>query len=117
MLSKKITHKRLRPKPDGKNKKKTTDEDKQYLEWLQSQSYSCFVCGTYDGIEYHHIKEHSSDKKNHKRLISLCVNHHRLSMHMSPHSAPRRWRDTYSMEMQEVRADEIYNEYTLQNID
>ena len=45
----KINHNRLRPKPSMKNKKKITQDDKDYLEWLQNQNYVCFVCGKLNG--------------------------------------------------------------------
>ena len=112
MLTKKIKTRRLRPKPSTKNKKSITDEDKKYLEWLQEQAYPCFVCGGYNGIEWHHVKEFSSDKKNHKRLIPLCgVEHHRLGQVLSPHGTPKKWREIYSMEVQNECADSIYNDY------
>ena len=107
---------RIKPKYNGKNKKKTTDEDKEYLEWLQHQNYKCFVCGKQNGIEFHHIKEYSTDKKNHKRLIPLCgVEHHRLG-ELSPHGNPKRWRETFSIELQNNFADEIYQYYKTQEI-
>jgi len=106
-----IKHNRIKPKYNGKNKKKITDEDKDYLEWLQHQNYKCFVCGKQNGIEWHHVKLHSTDKKNHKRLIPLCGNeHHRLG-ELSPHGNPKKWRETFSMELQNEFADEIYQEY------
>jgi len=107
----KINHNRLRPKPSMKNKKKITQDDKDYLEWLQNQNYVCFVCGKQNGIEWHHVKEYSTDKKNHKRLIPLCgIDHHRLG-DLSPHGNPKRWRETFDMVLQNDFADEIYDEY------
>jgi hypothetical protein len=102
---------RLRDKPTSKNKKSISNEDKEYLEWLQTQSYCCFVCGERNGIEWHHVKLNSSDKKNHKRLIPLCgVEHHRLG-NISPHGNPKRWREHFSMRLQENYADNIYETY------
>ena len=85
--------------------------DKKYLEWLQEQSHTCFVCGQQNGIEWHHVKRDSTDRKNHKRLIPLCgVEHHRIG-ELSPHGNPRLWRQTYSMEEQNSFADYIYKQY------
>jgi len=111
LLNKKIKHNRLRPKTSMKNKKTITKDDKAYLQWLQTQSYSCFVCGAYQSIEYHHIKEHSIDKKNHKRLIPLCVMHHRLNNELSAHGTPKKFKKIYPMEVQEKYADSIYRRY------
>jgi len=58
------------------------------------------------------LKLNSSDKKNHKRLIPLCgVEHHRLGQTLSAHGTPKKWRETFSMEMQNEFADKIYKEY------
>lgn len=111
----KIKSNRIKPKYNGKNKKKITTEDKKYLEWLQSQSYKCFVCGKTnpnDPIEWHHVKLHSTDKKNHKRLIPLCWMHHRLSSELSAHGTPKKFRELYPIVIQNNKADEIYAEYT-----
>jgi len=111
MLSKKVTHKRLRDKPSSKNKKTITAEDKEYLEYLQTTDYCCMVCGTANGVEFHHVKEHSVDKKNHKRLIPLCYMHHRLDTDVSAHNAPKRFKELYPMVEQFKLADKIYAEY------
>ena len=92
---------------------KLTKDDKEYLEWVQNQSYTCFVCGCQNGIEWHHVKRDSTDKKNHKRLIPLCgAEHHRLG-DLSPHGNPKKWRDTYTMDEQNDFADHIYKQYVL----
>ncbi len=107
-----VTAARIKPKFDGSNQKEISAEDKNYLEWLQMQVYPCFVCGGFNGIEWHHVKEVSSDTKNHKRLIALCgVEHHRLGQTLSAHGTPKKWRDTYSMEEQNEAADKIYADY------
>lgn len=113
MLSKKQQTKsnRLRPKPSMKNKPKITDEDKEYLGWLQLQTFNCMVCNTNYGIEYHHTKEHSTDRKDHKRLIPLCYYHHRTSTELSAHGTPSLFRKKYPMEVQYELADKIYSEY------
>jgi len=110
--NKKVTVARIKPKPSAKNVKKLSSEDEAYLEYLQELDAVCFVCGKKNGIEWHHVKLYSSDKKNHKRLIPLCgVEHHRLGMELSAHGTPKKWRETYSMDEQNAYADEIYNKY------
>jgi len=106
---------RIKPKYSSKNKKLITLSDKKYLEWLQATEYSCMICGKHNGIEWHHVKEYSTDVKNHKRLIPLCgVEHHRLGTVLSAHGTPKKFRDTFSMEFQNQFADEIYSDYTAQ---
>jgi len=93
------------------SKTKPTAKDKLYLQWLQERDTTCFVCGKQNGIEWHHVKRDSTDKKNHKRLIPLCgVEHHRLG-DLSPHGNPKKWRETFSMDFQNEYADEIYEEF------
>lgn len=98
------------PKQKSKSKNKSTNEEQSYLHWLQSQFYPCFVCGSYSNIEYHHIKFKSTDKKRHNKLIPLCWNHHH-GRELSPHGNTKQWRETYTMEAQEQRADVIYQDY------
>ena len=46
-----------------------------YLEWLhedgQASNCTCIVCDK-PAQDWHHVKLHSMDKKDHKRLIPLC---------------------------------------------
>lgn len=101
-----------------KNKKpKITNEEKQYLSWLDENrgAYPCFVCGTRKGIEFHHVKNRSTDKKDHTKLIPLCYFHHRVSRELSPHGNARAWRQTYSIFEQEKRAKEIYEDFLNEN--
>ena len=113
MLTKKAQTKsnRLKPKASMKNKCKINDEDKRYLEYLQHQILGCMVCKTSLGVEYHHVKEHSTDRKDHKRLIPLCYYHHRTSNDLSAHGTPKKFKKLYSMEAQYELADSIYNRY------
>jgi len=108
----KIKHSRLRPKPSQKNKKKITNEDKDYLEWLQNQDFVCFACGKQNGIEWHHVKECSTDKKNHQRLIPLCGEEcHRNGQELSAHGTPKKFREVYPVKAQNAFADRIYSFY------
>lgn len=119
MLTKKDQTKsnRLKKPYNGKNRNRKGNtniaaNDKKYLEYLKNTSYACFVCGKHNGIEWHHVKRDSTDKKNHKRLIPLCgVEHHRLGNVLSAHGTPKKFRATFSMEFQNSYADEIYEEY------
>ena len=107
-----IKSERIKPVYDGSNESGVSLEDREYLSWLQLQAYPCFVCGGFNGIEWHHIKLYSSDKKNHKRLIPLCgVEHHRTGQTLSAHGTPKKWRETFSMQVQYAAADKIYADY------
>lgn len=97
-------------KPSMKNKSKITQEEKEYLNWLQCQDYSCFVCGTFSRIEWHHVKLKSTDKKRHNRLIPLCFNHHH-GRELSPHGNAKRWRQKYNMFEQNEKASYIFNDF------
>lgn len=92
-----------------------TKEEQDYLTWLQSRENSvCFVCGKRnfnDDLEWHHVKNSSSDKKNHFRLIPLCGHLHHRNGDLSPHGNAKRWRETFSLEMQLIYAAEIHLEY------
>lgn len=99
--------------------KLATAEEKEFMKWLHSEAvyfdYPCFVCGKInpnDGIEWHHVKEGSGDEKNHKRQIPLCGNeHHRTGAEISPHGTPKKWRETYSVEVQNKFAGNVWNDF------
>ena len=112
MLLKKDQLKKVRQtkKPSMKNKTKITEDEKDYLSWLQTFHSSCFICGEIRNIEYHHVKYKSTDKKNHRRLIPLCNEHHQGNK-LSPHGTPKLWRGMISMEKQEDMAESIYQLY------
>lgn len=84
--------------------------EREYLNWLQEQNPNCFICSTSMNIEMHHVKFKSTDKKNHKRLIPLCVEHHKGNV-LSPHGTPSKWRKTISMLRQELYADSLYESF------
>lgn len=86
-----------------------TNEDKKYLQWFKEQGFSCLICGNYE-TESHHVKEFSSDKKNHKELLPLCLEHHRRGT-PSPHKTPRLWRKHYPIEKQRELAYGYYKIY------
>ena len=104
--------KNKKAKPSMKNKPKILDEDRDYLKWLQESYYPrCYICYTQKNIEFHHVKKHSSDRKNHKLLIPLCLEHHRNSNELSVHGTPRKFQRLYPISEQIERAKEIYKEY------
>ena len=106
---------RIKPKYSGKNKPKITNEDKEYLAWLQLQDYNCFCCGKQNGIEYHHVKENSSDRKDHTLLIPLCgVECHRLGQTLSAHGTPKKWREVFPIHKQKLAAAKIYADYLIE---
>ena len=90
-------------------------EEQDYLTWLQGRENSvCFVCGKRnfnDDLEWHHVKNSSSDKKNHFRLIPLCGHLHHRNGDLSPHGNAKRWRETFSLQVQLIYAAEIHLEY------
>lgn len=99
-------------KVSSTNKAKATKEDLDYMDWLHSSkcSFVCIVCES-PNVEFHHVKRDSTSKKDHKRLIPLCQQHHTLSDKLSAHGTPKKWRETYSMELQYIIADKIYKNY------
>ncbi|MGL5752270.1 MAG: hypothetical protein ACRCXT_17175 [Paraclostridium sp.] len=94
-----------------KNKEpKISSIEREYLNWLQEQNHNCFVCGISNNIEMHHVKLKSTDKKIHKNLIPLCIEHHK-GKSLSPHGSPNLFRSTFSMEQQLKVAKELYNTF------
>jgi hypothetical protein len=103
---------RTTKKPSMKNKPKITQHERDYLQWLKEQDLSCFSCGKKRGVELHHIKQSSSDRKNHLEVIPLCgVTCHRLGEY-SAHSNPRWFRSEYPIEVQRKFAKILYKEFT-----
>ena len=96
------------PKVKKVSKNKPTSHEQSYLNWLQEQTHKCILCDTAENIEMHHVKLKSTDKKNHKRLIPLCNQHHKGKV-LSPHGTPVKWRQHVPMEAQNKIADELYN--------
>ena len=103
-----------------KSKKSLLTKDEQdYLTWLQGRENSvCFVCGRRnfsDDLEWHHVKQTSSDKKNHFRLIPLCGHLHHRNGDLSPHGNAKKWKATFSLQVQMEYATDIYEEYLINN--
>jgi len=110
MTDRKIKANRIKPKPSMKNKPKISSQERDYLQWFAEQSHTCFICGTHYGIEGHHVKEHSTDRKDHTSLLPLCSRHH-TGPDLSPHGTPKRFREAYPMEVQRRYAAEIYKSF------
>ncbi len=112
MLNKKVTHKRLKSKPSKKNKKKITDEDKEFLKWAKLQDLPCFACGEYGSIELHHVRENSCSSRSHAEIIPLCGEKcHRLGVELSAHGTPRKFRQVFPASVQKEAAKLLYNRY------
>ena len=102
-----------------KKSQNLSKDEKDFLNWLQTRENTvCFVCGKndfYDKIEWHHVKNSSSDTKNHFRLIPLCGSKHHRNGELSPHGGARKFRETFSLESQLIYAAQIYQEYFIDN--
>ena len=102
MLSKKVTHKKLRPKQP---------KEPKFLNWLHNvKQPSCFVCNISVGISMHHIKKNSTDYRNDSLMLPLCYEHHQ-GTNFSVHNNPKEFKEEYPLEMQLKRALELYTEY------
>lgn len=108
-----------RPSKGGFGKKKSyinkkskkalaSKEDREYLQHSKNQELKCWVCGAF-AHDRHHIKEYSSDKKNHKQILPLCKKHHTGS-ELSPHGTPRKWREKFPIDFQRKEGDRIYQD-------
>jgi len=88
-------------------------KDPDYLTWLhEDKKPVCFSCGECNGIELHHIKEASSDKKDDRLVIPLCgVKCHRLGTELSAHGTPSKFRNIYPIPLQKEYAKDLYQEY------
>ena len=86
-----------------------TPKERSYLTWFKKQKFSCIVCGSYE-TESHHIKEHSSDKKNHFELLPLCREHH-TGKNLSPHGTSRLFKKYYPMEKQRKMSKKYYKQF------
>ena len=94
-----------------KKKPIANKEEKDYLTHLHLQThYKCFNCGVL-AEEWHHVKLHSSDRKDHTRLIPICRCCHTGNTTFSVHGTPRKWREKYTMEEQYKVADSIFEDY------
>jgi hypothetical protein len=110
------TAKNKKPKAKRVSKNKPTAHEQEYLEWIHTKPFFCFRCGGLNGIEWHHVKKHSSDKKNHLELIPLCgIECHRLGKE-SVHGNPRFFREMFPMDMQRRFAKKIYQRFLNEHI-
>ena len=86
-------------------------KEPKYLKFLHVELQpECFICKGMNGIEMHHIKRNSTDKRIDRQVIPLCYNHHHGS-DLSPHGTPKKFRETYSIEIQKEYAEKIYRKY------
>lgn len=101
MLNKKFNHSKLKPQ---------VHKDKSYLEWLHNSLIPCFVCGSQQRLEAHHVKRDSSDKRDDDKVLMLCYNHHH-GLELSPHGTPNEFRDIYPIQYQLKIAKLQYKRY------
>ena len=95
-------HKRVKPK---------AHKEAKYLNWFHEVLRPpCFVCNVSVGIQAHHVKEGSSDKRNDNQIIPLCYNHH-LGNEFSVHGTPREFREAYPIKEQLKHAETLYERY------
>ena len=90
-------------------KRITTDDELKYLTWLKKQNINCLVCGCKD-TQIHHIKEKSTDKKNHYKVIILCKRHH-IGKEISPHGNKKEFFKIYPIEYQKAIAKHLLKIY------
>lgn len=82
-----------------------------YIKWFHEvYQPSCFVCGSLVGVQFHHIKEHSSDERDDMFGLPLCYEHH-LGNEFSPHGTPVKFKKVYPMVIQHAWSLEMYNKY------
>ncbi len=87
-----------------------------YIKWFHEvYQPPCFVCGTFLGIEFHHIKEHSTDKRIDSIAMPLCWYHHH-GYELSPHGTPVKFREVYPMELQLKFAADMYECYLAEKL-
>jgi hypothetical protein len=94
----------------NKPPKEISKEDKAYLEWFANTNLACIVCNTLNGVQGHHIKERSTDKKNHKQMLPLCLEHH-TGNKISPHGAKKQFFEMFPIEAQIIIGNLIYEQY------
>lgn len=90
-------------------KRITTDDELKYLNWLKRQNIGCLVCNSKD-TEIHHIKERSTDKKNHYEVLILCKKHH-TGREISPHGNKKEFFRQYPIEYQKTIAKHLLEAY------
>ncbi len=101
---------RLRPKYSTKNKTDRAVKDTAYLNWFAKQAFPCYECNAYEGVEGHHIKRDSTDRKDDTLLLPLCYKHHH-GTGLSPHGTPKKWRARYPYDVQVKSANTLYDQY------
>ena len=80
------------------------------MEWLHNEHLECFVCSSRQGIQLHHVKEHSTDMRTDDKAIALCYNHH-LGSEFSVHGTPKLFKELFPMSAQLNKARDLYNRY------
>ena len=103
-------HNRIKPKPSAKNVTTRIITNPEYLEWFTDHHFSCIVCGTTEGIEGHHVKRDSTDRKRDDEMLPLCREHHH-GRTLSPHGTPTLFREEFPMHVQKRLAYDYFKEW------
>jgi len=86
-------------------------KEPEYLRYLHEDLQPrCFVCNVRYGVEMHHLKRDSTDKRIDKLILPLCWTHHH-GFDMSPHGNPGQFRKQYTMDEQIEFAEKMYRRY------
>ena len=96
-----------------KPKRITNDDELAYLNWAKEQDLRCMVCGSMS-FELHHLKQASSDKKVHYKVMPLCREHH-TGNKFSIHGTKKDFFEVYTWESQNIIADKLYKKYKEKN--
>lgn len=82
-----------------------------YITWFHEvYQPPCYVCGGSVGIQFHHVKEHSTDERVDSIGMPLCHEHHH-GMELSPHGTPVKFRKRYPMDVQYKSAAKMYKKF------
>ena len=101
-LSHKVDDLKLKPK---------AIKEPGYTTWFHEvHQPPCFVCGIFVGIQFHHVKEHSTDERIDSIGMPLCHEHHHGTV-LSPHGTPVKFKERYPMDMQYKSAAKMYKKF------
>lgn len=101
-VGKKIDDLRLKPK---------APKEPAYIRWFHEvYQPPCYVCDTFFGIQFHHIKERSTDERIDSIGMPLCEEHH-LGVEFSAHGTPVKFKERYPMDVQYTSAAKMYKKF------
>jgi len=76
--------------------------ERAYANWLAEQR--CLICGRYD-VQLHH-EFPAGGRKNHKHLIPLCEEHHKVGNPDARHELGRWFAERHFLEMDGLTCQE-----------